>query len=49
MKINKGLDHRGIWRAVYSSLWNDPEFRKFTVSEKLVFLTSEPGHKLTFL
>ena len=38
MRVDKGLDHRGIYRAIYTSLWDDPGFRKFTINEKLVFL-----------
>jgi len=37
MKIDKGLDGRGIYRAIYTSLWDDPDFRKLTPNEKLVF------------
>lgn len=43
MTIDKGLDHRGIWRAIYVSLWDDVEFRKFTPNEKLVFLNLRTG------
>lgn len=43
MTIDKGVDHRGIWRAIYVSLWDDPEFLKFTRVEKLVFLNLRTG------
>jgi hypothetical protein len=38
MRVDKGLDHRGVWRAIYTTIWDDPEFRKLTANEKLVFL-----------
>lgn len=38
MKIDKGLDGRGIYRAIYCSIWDDVDFRKLTSDEKLVFL-----------
>jgi len=38
MKIDKGLDGRGIYRAIYTSLWDDLDFRKLSPAEKLVFL-----------
>ncbi len=36
-KVNKGVDGRGIYRAVYTSIWDDPEFRSFDSNVKLVF------------
>jgi hypothetical protein len=36
--IDKGLDGRGLYRSVYCSIWSDPEFKRFTPEEKLVFL-----------
>lgn len=38
MKIDKGMDNRGLWRAIYTSLWDDLDFRKLTPNVKLVFL-----------
>ena len=38
MKIDKGLDGRGIYRSIYVALWDDPDFRKFSADEKLIFL-----------
>ncbi len=36
--MNKGDDGRGIYRAIYTSLWDDPDFRKLSPETKLVFL-----------
>lgn len=36
--MNKGLDGRGIYRAIYVSIWDDPDFRKLSSDEKLVLL-----------
>lgn len=38
MKVDKGLDHRGYFSAVYRSLWDDPDFQKLNPVSKLVFL-----------
>jgi len=38
MRVDKGLDGRGIYRAIYTSLWDDIDFRKLSPAEKLVFL-----------
>lgn len=36
--MKKSSDNRGIWRAIYCSLWDDPDFQRLTVSEKLLLL-----------
>jgi len=38
MRIDKGLDGRGLYRSIYCAIWSDSDFRKFSPDEKLVFL-----------
>jgi hypothetical protein len=41
--VDKGLDGRGIYRAVYSSIWDDPDFQQLTPEEKLILLNLRTG------
>lgn len=36
--MDKGIDNRGVYRAIYTNLWDDPDFRSFPAEVKLVFL-----------
>ena len=36
--MDKGSDGRGIYRAIYTNLWDDPDFRALPVEAKFVFL-----------
>ncbi len=38
MALDKGNDHRGLYRSIYCALWNDCEFKRFSPDAKLVFL-----------
>ncbi len=38
MALDKGCDHRGLYRSVYCSLWSDSDWKGFSPEEKLVFL-----------
>lgn len=36
--MKKSGDDRGMWRAIYCSLWDDPDFQSLTSGEKLLLL-----------
>jgi len=38
MGVDKGSDGRGIYRAIYTNLWDDPDFRSLPIEAKFVFL-----------
>jgi len=36
--MDKGPDSRGVYRAIYTNIWDDPDFRSLSPEAKLVFL-----------
>ena len=36
--MDKGKDSRGLYRSIYNSIWDDPDFRSLSPEAKLVFL-----------
>ena len=36
--VDKGLDGRGIYRSIYVSIWNDPDFKQLSPETKLILL-----------